>query len=90
MRVAGVETVGLAGLAAGSSRWPCCPGAETATPTNNDTSATDQGRVIVFSPRASFRFKKQHGHIDIVLNPGGGDAAKQIGKKTVSVGAHGH
>ena len=74
MRVAGVETVGRAGLAVGSSGWPCCAAAESATTANNDTNASDQGRVIVLSPRASFRLKKKHGHIDTVLNPGGGDA----------------
>ena len=77
-----METVGLAALAAGSSRWrassgvlgvpaPSCAAAEIATATNNDSSSTDKGRIIVFSSHASFRPKKKNGHADTVLDSGG-------------------
>jgi hypothetical protein len=45
--------------------------AEIATATNNDSSSTDKGRIIVFSSHASFRPKKENGHADAVLDSAG-------------------
>lgn len=78
-----MATVGLPGLATGSSSWPAsaglfavpspfCDEREMAMAANNDRSSTDKRRIIAFSSHASFRPKKKNGHADTVLDSGGG------------------
>ena len=99
--MAGVETVGLPGLASGASCWLVCTGASgvvdvscaaagIATAINKNSSSAGEGRVSIFSRRASFRPEKKNGHADAVLDAAGCRAKKNIGEEAVSVRAHGH